>query len=87
MSFDYLIIGCGTAGIILAARLTESPLITVYVLEIGSNRVSDPLILTPGLLNAMIDNPDNDWMFVTSPLATPLPFPYPTPSPSELTKE
>ena len=69
MSFDYIIIGGGTAGLVLSVRLTENPLVTVCVLETGSNCISDPLILTPGLSNAMIDNPDYDWMFVTAPQA------------------
>jgi choline dehydrogenase-like flavoprotein len=69
MSFDYIIIGCGTAGLILSVRLTENPLVTLCVLEAGSNCVSDPLILTPSLSNAMIDNPGYDWMFITAPQA------------------
>ena len=33
--FDYLIAGGGTAGLTLAARLTEDPDITVGVFEVG----------------------------------------------------
>jgi len=36
--FDYVIIGGGTAGLTLAARLTEDPTISVAVLEAGEKR-------------------------------------------------
>ena len=35
---DYVIIGGGTAGLVLASRLTEDPTIRVIVLEAGENR-------------------------------------------------
>lgn len=47
-SYDYLIIGGGTAGLTLAARLTEDPEVTVGVIEAGQNRLADPNILVPG---------------------------------------
>jgi len=37
--YDYVIIGGGTAGLVVAARLTEDPNITVAVLEAGENRL------------------------------------------------
>jgi choline dehydrogenase len=37
--FDYVIIGGGTAGLTLAARLTEDPEIQVVVLEAGEKRL------------------------------------------------
>lgn len=46
--YDFLIIGGGTAGLTLAARLTEDPKITVGVIEAGQNRLADPNILVPG---------------------------------------
>lgn len=47
-TYDYVIIGGGTAGLVLAARLTEDPNVTVGVLEAGQNRLADPNILVPG---------------------------------------
>ena len=65
--FDYIIVGGGTAGLTLAARLTETPNITVGVLEAGLDRTSDPKVLTPGFAPSMWDDPDYDWIFKTTP--------------------
>jgi len=46
--YDFVIVGGGTAGLTLAARLTEDPMITVGVIEAGQNRLADPNILVPG---------------------------------------
>jgi choline dehydrogenase-like flavoprotein len=37
--FDYVIVGGGTAGLVLAARLTEDPDVQVIVLEAGEKRL------------------------------------------------
>ncbi|PQE07453.1 aryl-alcohol dehydrogenase protein [Rutstroemia sp. NJR-2017a BBW] len=66
-SYDYIIIGGGTAGLTIACRLSEDPNIQVLVLEAGANRLKDPNILTPGLVGALYDNPDYDWEFKTVP--------------------
>jgi choline dehydrogenase len=46
--YDFVIVGGGTAGLTLAARITEDPKITVGVIEAGQNRLADPNILIPG---------------------------------------
>ncbi|KAF3921918.1 hypothetical protein ABW20_dc0101561 [Dactylellina cionopaga] len=66
-TFDYIIAGGGTAGLTIAARLTENPDITVAVIEAGENRIDDLTILAPGLLTALYSNPDYDWNFHTVP--------------------
>lgn len=66
-SFDYLIAGGGTAGLTLAARLTENPRVKVGVIEAGTDRSEDPKVLTPGLVTRLFDDPDYDWSFKTTP--------------------
>ena len=66
-SYDYVIIGGGTSGLVVASRLTEDPTVTVLVLEAGSDKVDDPRIFTPGLAVALWDNPEFDWQFKTTP--------------------
>lgn len=66
-SYDYLICGGGTAGLTIAARLTENPDITVGVIEAGKNRLGDPLVDTPALFVAMLGNKEYDWAWETVP--------------------
>ena len=61
--FDYVIVGGGTAGLAVAARLAENSTITVGVIEAGQYIVDDPLIDTPQLFGATSGNPTYDWMF------------------------
>lgn len=57
-SYDYVIIGGGTAGLTLAARLTEDPSVSVGVIEAGQNRLADPNILVPGCKSATVCFPN-----------------------------
>ena len=65
--FDYIIVGGGTAGLTIAARLTENPSVTVGVLEAGLDRTEDPKVLTPGFAPSMWGDPEYDWVFKTVP--------------------
>ncbi|KAJ7849598.1 glucose-methanol-choline oxidoreductase, partial [Mycena leptocephala] len=65
-SFDYVICGGGTAGLTLAARLTENPSITVAVLEAGEHNIGEPLIDVPGQFGQTFGNPKFDWSFPTT---------------------
>lgn len=64
--FDIAIIGGGTAGLVLANRLTEDPALQVVVLESGEDRGADPNTLTPGAW-PMLPNSPADWTFHTNP--------------------
>jgi hypothetical protein len=66
-SHDYVIIGGGTAGLCLAARLTEDPDISVGVLEAGKNRLDDKSVLTPSLFPTLPGRSDYDWMMESIP--------------------
>ncbi|GAB1318072.1 GMC oxidoreductase [Madurella fahalii] len=76
-TFDYVIVGGGTAGLVLANRLSANTSISVAVVEAGSfYQITNPVLgLTPAgdILFAGADptdtNPLVDWNFVTEPQA------------------
>lgn len=47
-TYDYVVIGAGTAGLTVAARLSQSGKYTVAVIEAGISGLGDPIIDTPG---------------------------------------
>ncbi|KAL7947650.1 hypothetical protein V8C42DRAFT_352204 [Trichoderma barbatum] len=63
--YDYIVIGGGTAGLVVAARLTEDPSVSVAVLEAGENHLSDPMVQIPYLYSQLYENPKYDWIFKT----------------------
>ncbi|MEK9926522.1 MAG: lycopene cyclase family protein [Alphaproteobacteria bacterium] len=59
---DYVVIGGGSAGCVLAARLSEDPKMSVVLLEAGGED-THPLIHVPaGYVKTMV-NPAVNWMF------------------------
>ncbi|KAJ6557424.1 glucose-methanol-choline oxidoreductase [Mycena sp. CBHHK59/15] len=66
-TFDYVICGGGTAGLTLAARLTEDSSITVAVLEAGEHNIGESLIDVPGQFGQTFGNRKFDWSFSTTP--------------------
>ena len=66
-TYEYVICGGGTAGLTLAARLSENPKVSVAVIEAGTDRTTDPLVTTWGLASGMLGNPDYDWIYRTEP--------------------
>ena len=61
---DYIIGGGGTAGLVVAARLSEDPQVSVVVLEAGAGRLDDPRVNTPAFWASLIGT-DLDWQFET----------------------
>ncbi|CAE6466057.1 unnamed protein product, partial [Rhizoctonia solani] len=66
-TFDYIVIGGGTAGLTLAARLSENPTTTVGVIEAGEYLPDDPVLNTPASALTIAGNPTYDWMFQSVP--------------------
>ncbi|KZL16313.1 GMC family oxidoreductase N-terminal domain-containing protein [Pseudovibrio sp. Ad26] len=69
MEFDYVIVGGGSAGCVLAARLTEDPSVTVCLLEAGGEGKS-VLVRAPLGIAAMVSAKPfaiNNWAFNSVP--------------------
>src|SRR5689334_7491354 len=62
--FDYIVVGAGTAGCIMANRLSADPTNRVLILEAGGNDNWIWFHIPVGYLFA-IGNPRSDWMFRT----------------------
>ncbi|KAI1408766.1 putative GMC oxidoreductase [Hypoxylon sp. FL1857] len=65
--YDYVVVGGGTSGLVVASRLTEDENVRVLVLEAGANRLNDPKIAIQALAPAAIFDPDYDWCITTEP--------------------
>ena len=64
--FDYVIVGAGTAGCVLAARLSEDRNTRVGLVEAGPMD-SHPFIHIPATVGAAIATPGINWRFMTVP--------------------
>ena len=68
MAYDYIIVGGGSAGCLLANRLSRHPKVKVLLLEAGGDDRFIPFVHLPVGYLWSIGNPQVDWCFKTEPV-------------------
>lgn len=64
--YDYIVVGAGSAGCVLANRLSADPSLRVLLLEAGG-RDTNPWIHVPVGYFKTLHNPKTDWCYKTDP--------------------
>lgn len=67
--FDYVIVGAGAAGCVLAYRLTEDPDVKVALIEAGGSD-KGPLFKVPKAVALLMNRPNSLWTYPTKPEET-----------------
>ncbi|KAL7283580.1 hypothetical protein ACG7TL_003015 [Trametes sanguinea] len=66
-SFDYIVVGGGTAGLALASRLSEDSSVIVGVVEAGNWDPNLDRVNVPGLCGSLVGDAQYDWAFTSVP--------------------
>lgn len=67
-TFDYVVVGAGTGGCVVASRLAEDPAVRVALIEAGPDH-THPFIHIPATVGAAIWTQKLNWRFMTTPQA------------------
>jgi choline dehydrogenase-like flavoprotein len=63
--FDFVVVGGGSAGAVIASRLSEDPRCSVALVEAGER--PPEISLVPAALGPLHSNSATDWMFIAHP--------------------
>lgn len=64
-TFDFVVVGGGSAGAVIAARLSENPDFTVVLVEAGGRPPARELM--PAAVASLQLDPETDWMYTADP--------------------
>lgn len=64
-TFTHIVVGGGTAGLVVAARLSEKPNTVVGILEAGPAAFDEPTVNVPGRFGESLGS-KLDWQFCTT---------------------
>lgn len=65
-AYDFIVVGAGSAGCVVASRLSEDPNVSVLLIEAGPSNQSF-LVRSPFITCPFLQNSERDWAFRTSP--------------------
>ena len=66
VEFDFIVVGGGTAGLVLASKLTENPDVRVLTVEAGEDQLENQAIAVPALWPSLLGS-KLDWAFSSEP--------------------
>ncbi|XP_053395986.1 glucose dehydrogenase [FAD, quinone]-like [Mercenaria mercenaria] len=66
-TYDYIIVGAGSAGAVLASRLSEDPEVTVLLLEAGGDGTENAELYNTPLMAPMLAKSASDWQYESAP--------------------